>query len=362
MTGAERGWRCRLEETLRDFELAVELTVGGGERLALVGPSGAGKSTRAAGGRRAAPPATAGASTLDGELWLDTEAGVDLPPERRRCGFLFQGYALFDHLSAGATSPTGCAAPAGRRAPRAGAGAAAALRGRAPRRGAPPASSPAASASASPSRGRSRPSRARCCSTSRCRRSTRPPGRVGDPRAGAMLAEVGVPTVVVTHDFSEAALLRRGSRSSTAAGSSRPAPPARSRPGRARPSSPASPAPRSSPATARAGDPRPHRRRARRRRRPCAASTPARVAVAVSVFPWEIALEPPPAPRRLRPQPPRGRGHLGDRGRQPRSRRPADAPAAGGRDHRPLRPRPRPAARLAGDAAWKATATRLVDV
>jgi len=36
----------------------------------------------------------------NGETWLDTARGVDVPPERRRCGYVFQEYALFPHLSA----------------------------------------------------------------------------------------------------------------------------------------------------------------------------------------------------------------------------------------------------------------------
>jgi molybdate transport system ATP-binding protein len=32
-------------------------------------------------------------------VWLDTERGVDLAPERRGCGFLFQDYALFPRMS-----------------------------------------------------------------------------------------------------------------------------------------------------------------------------------------------------------------------------------------------------------------------
>jgi molybdopterin-binding protein len=35
-----------------------------------------------------------------GELWLDTENGTSLAPERRRCGYVFQDYALFPHLTA----------------------------------------------------------------------------------------------------------------------------------------------------------------------------------------------------------------------------------------------------------------------
>ena len=33
------------------------------------------------------------------ETWLDTERGIDVPAEERRCGYVFQ-YALFPHLSA----------------------------------------------------------------------------------------------------------------------------------------------------------------------------------------------------------------------------------------------------------------------
>ena len=32
--------------------------------------------------------------------WLDTARGIDVPPERRRCGLVFQDLALFPHLSA----------------------------------------------------------------------------------------------------------------------------------------------------------------------------------------------------------------------------------------------------------------------
>jgi len=35
-----------------------------------------------------------------GSEWLDTRRGIELPPELRRCGYVFQDYALFPHLSA----------------------------------------------------------------------------------------------------------------------------------------------------------------------------------------------------------------------------------------------------------------------
>ena len=87
----------RLSHPLRAFRLELELSVGRGT-VALVGPSGAGKTSvlRAIAGLLR--PAD-GRVALDDEIWLDTEAGIDLAPERRRVGLVFQEYALFPHLS-----------------------------------------------------------------------------------------------------------------------------------------------------------------------------------------------------------------------------------------------------------------------
>ncbi|MGN6379313.1 MAG: ABC transporter ATP-binding protein [Gaiellales bacterium] len=64
--------------------------------VAVVGPSGAGKSTilRLIAGLMT--PAS-GRVECDGEQWF--ARGINLPPERRRVGFVFQHYALFPHLS-----------------------------------------------------------------------------------------------------------------------------------------------------------------------------------------------------------------------------------------------------------------------
>src|SRR4051794_3586099 len=79
--------------------LKVALDVPATTALALAGPSGAGKSTvlRIVGGLMR--PAE-GVVRCGDRVWLDTAAGVDLAPERRRCGFVFQDYALFEHLTA----------------------------------------------------------------------------------------------------------------------------------------------------------------------------------------------------------------------------------------------------------------------
>ncbi|MFG6486022.1 ABC transporter ATP-binding protein [Roseateles sp. BYS78W] len=66
--------------------------------VALYGPSGAGKSLtlQAMAGLL---PVRAGHVKLNGRALLDTAANIDLPPEARRVGYLFQHYALFPHLS-----------------------------------------------------------------------------------------------------------------------------------------------------------------------------------------------------------------------------------------------------------------------
>ena len=85
-----------LDIPLREFALDVELTVGR-EVVALVGPSGAGKTTvlRALAGLCRA----SGRISVDGHDWLDSARGLDLPAEERSVGLVFQEYALFPHLT-----------------------------------------------------------------------------------------------------------------------------------------------------------------------------------------------------------------------------------------------------------------------
>lgn len=86
-----------LTHTLRRFVAALELTVGDGATFALVGPSGAGKTTVL---RTIAGLLRPDRARLEvaGAMWLDTSRRIDLAPERRRVGYLFQEYALFPHL------------------------------------------------------------------------------------------------------------------------------------------------------------------------------------------------------------------------------------------------------------------------
>jgi molybdate transport system ATP-binding protein len=80
---------------LRSFDLHVALEVAPKETLALVGPSGAGKTTIL---RAIAGLARPSAGWIEcGGTWFD--ASTHVPPEQRSVGLVFQEYALFPHLS-----------------------------------------------------------------------------------------------------------------------------------------------------------------------------------------------------------------------------------------------------------------------
>src|SRR5688572_24862971 len=79
------------------FALDVEWTAGDGV-TALFGPSGSGKTltldsiagfTRPDDGR----------ILIDNAIVFDGPARVCLPPRSRRCGYVFQNYALFPHMT-----------------------------------------------------------------------------------------------------------------------------------------------------------------------------------------------------------------------------------------------------------------------
>jgi putative spermidine/putrescine transport system ATP-binding protein len=94
--GSQLG-ELRLRGVTRDYGThtalhPLDLTVHGGEFVALLGPSGCGKTT-ALNCLAGLLPLTGGEITLDGRR-VDT-----LPPEKRGFGMVFQNYALFPHLT-----------------------------------------------------------------------------------------------------------------------------------------------------------------------------------------------------------------------------------------------------------------------
>src|SRR5262249_45682001 len=76
----------------------VSLEVAEGHTLALLGPSGCGRTTilRCLGGLETAD---AGAIEMAGKPVFDADAGVDLMPEERALGIVFQSYAVWPHMT-----------------------------------------------------------------------------------------------------------------------------------------------------------------------------------------------------------------------------------------------------------------------
>jgi molybdate transport system ATP-binding protein len=91
--------RAELAHPVGAIELGLRLEVAPGRCVALAGPSGAGKTTTLRLIAGTARPRRA-LIVRDQDVWVDTERGVWCSPEQRRCGYVFQQYALFPHLTA----------------------------------------------------------------------------------------------------------------------------------------------------------------------------------------------------------------------------------------------------------------------
>ena len=81
---------------LGDVTIALRLSAGSG-LTALFGPSGAGKTSvlnMVAGLLRP----DSGHIRMEGDLLFDAARGIDVPPDRRRAGYVFQDGRLFPHM------------------------------------------------------------------------------------------------------------------------------------------------------------------------------------------------------------------------------------------------------------------------
>ncbi len=78
-----------------DMNLDVNLDIKEGDFIALAGQSGSGKTTllRILAGLEDA----SGVLSISDEIWLDEN--MELPPQKRKIGFVFQDYALFPNMS-----------------------------------------------------------------------------------------------------------------------------------------------------------------------------------------------------------------------------------------------------------------------
>jgi molybdate transport system ATP-binding protein len=93
--------RVDIRKTLRslDREFTLEASFSAEhDRIVVFGPSGSGKSITLQCIAGLLRP-EAGSIQIGERVLFDSSAGVDVPPQARNVGFVFQDYALFPHLS-----------------------------------------------------------------------------------------------------------------------------------------------------------------------------------------------------------------------------------------------------------------------
>lgn len=95
--GTMSGLDCHVQYQLAQYELAVDLSVKPGVTV-LLGPNGSGKTSLLRLLAGLAIP-SAGQIKLGDRLLFDLHKKIDLPPEQRRIGMVFQDLALFPHLN-----------------------------------------------------------------------------------------------------------------------------------------------------------------------------------------------------------------------------------------------------------------------
>jgi molybdate transport system ATP-binding protein len=81
-----------------ESQLKIDTSIPKGSFTAIYGRSGAGKTTllRLLAGLTQADK---GFIEVDGHVWLDTATKINLPPQNRRTGFVFQDFALFPNMT-----------------------------------------------------------------------------------------------------------------------------------------------------------------------------------------------------------------------------------------------------------------------
>ena len=91
-----------IEKKLKVYQGQQVLKIAGqfaeGSITKIYGPSGAGKTTLLKIIAGFVQP-EAGKIAMDGITWLDTANKINLPPQKRKAGFVFQDYALFPNMN-----------------------------------------------------------------------------------------------------------------------------------------------------------------------------------------------------------------------------------------------------------------------
>ena len=100
-------FNIRIKKKLAQFEISFSFSGAKDELLVMIGPSGAGKTTIIR--------CIAGLETPDegyiecgGRIWFDSRKDINLPPRKRKVGYVFQEYSLFPHLNIYKNVAFGC--------------------------------------------------------------------------------------------------------------------------------------------------------------------------------------------------------------------------------------------------------------
>ncbi len=88
--------KMRAYEGHRLLQVKAEVTPNGITRI--TGPSGSGKTTLLKIIAGLTHPEK-GKILVNSDTWLDTNTKINLPPQKRKCGFVFQSYALFPNMT-----------------------------------------------------------------------------------------------------------------------------------------------------------------------------------------------------------------------------------------------------------------------
>ena len=90
--------RVCIKKKLNYFDLDITFSCPDEELLAMIGPSGSGKTTaiRMIAGLEMPDE---GHISYGGEVWFDSAQRINVSPQKRRLGYVFQDYTLFPHLT-----------------------------------------------------------------------------------------------------------------------------------------------------------------------------------------------------------------------------------------------------------------------
>lgn len=88
----------KLDRTEGSRELKVQMELDAGDFVAIYGPSGIGKTTllRIIAGLS---QADTGFLSINKSCWFDQEKNINVSPQKRKVGFVFQDYALFPNMT-----------------------------------------------------------------------------------------------------------------------------------------------------------------------------------------------------------------------------------------------------------------------